>query len=438
MAIEIRDPIHGSIEIYDDERPILEHQFFQRLRRIKQLGLSEFAFPGATHTRYLHSIGVMTVATKAFNYLFRHFSQDADYHRLKESVRLAALLHDIGHAPLSHSTESVMPKLKELNLPEKFYKLLDVSPEEQATHEHYTLKSLTDSSFLEAFPLAEKKFGISSERIAEIILGKTTDPDYFTIKNVNYFPLLHQLVSGELDCDRMDYLLRDSYYCGVSYGNYDLDWIIHNLQICVEEGQGHLGLADKALQSFDDFLLGRYHMFLMVYFHYRAVCLEKMLYRYFYTSPLEYNIPANIEEYQKHDDAFLLKFLKNSFNPWAKKIIKNEIPPILYESRGVDTHIVDQLTTYLEDQKIEFLKCSSKGRISKYYSDEEFDQEKFPMKVIKHQIGTDKKKVTNLHSATNLFQKFSEAYSVTRLHTDFSHLNSNQQKNIRQILQQHQ
>ena len=100
--MEIRDPIHGSIHILDEFIPIIRHNFFQRLRNIKQLGLSEYVFPGATHSRFLHSIGVMSVGTRAFDKLFADKLHKEDFRRLKETFKLACLLHDIGHAPLSH------------------------------------------------------------------------------------------------------------------------------------------------------------------------------------------------------------------------------------------------------------------------------------------------------------------------------------------------
>jgi HD superfamily phosphohydrolase len=188
--VEVRDPVHGSIAIFDAEIPILEHAFFQRLRRIKQLGFSEYVFPGATHTRYIHSIGVMNVSTMVFNNLFQ--GQDsADLRRLKETLRLGCLLHDIGHAPLSHSTESVMPNVSALKLPSRFA----INEDRQASHEDYTIKSIVDSSFTESFKQVRHQFGIEPEAVAELVTGETTDNGYFTVNGVNYFPLLHQLVT---------------------------------------------------------------------------------------------------------------------------------------------------------------------------------------------------------------------------------------------------
>src|SRR5690606_32009615 len=214
--------------------------------------------------------------------------------------------HDIGHAPLSHSTESVMPMVSKLKLPKRF----EIKNDRQATHEDYTIKSITDSSFTESFKSVKEQFGIDPNAVAELVIGETSAPEYFTVNGINYFPLLHQLVSSEMDCDRMDYLLRDSYFCGVSYGKFDLDWIIDNLKICLVGSEAYLGISERAISTFDDFLLSRFHMFMMVYFHYRAVCLEQMLLRYFNTSGDEYAIPAEIEAYLDHDDPYLYKVLK--------------------------------------------------------------------------------------------------------------------------------
>lgn len=421
--MEIRDPVHGSIAIHDTEIEILEHPFFQRLRNIKQLGFSEYVFPGATHTRYLHSIGVMNVATKVFDGIFPP-SQNREILRLKESLRLACLLHDIGHAPLSHSTESVMPLVSELQLPEQFIK-----ENRQATHEDYTIKSITDSSFTSAFKGVRNEFGIDPLAIAELVIGETRDSGYFTLNGVNYFPLLHQLVSSEMDCDRMDYLLRDSYFCGVSYGKFDLDWIIDNLKICVENNSAFIGISERAISTFDDFLLSRFHMFMMVYFHYRAVCLEQMLLRYFMSSQKEYSIPSDIEAYQEHDDAFLYRVLKKSENIWAKRIVMNNIPKKILETYGqVHLEQMSELEHFLKSENIDYIKCSSTGRLSKYYSSTS-PQNLFPMKVMRESsLAKDYRSIKNIQEATDLFQKYSESHAVNRIHCDFENL-TNLQKN---------
>ena len=430
--MEIRDPVHGSISINDSEIEILEHPFFQRLRNIKQLGFSEYVFPGATHTRYLHSIGVMHVSTLVFNNLFKN-QNSPDILRLKETLRLGCLLHDIGHAPLSHSTESVMPNVSALKLPKQFI----ITKDRQASHEDYTIKSITDSSFTQSFKGVTAEFGVDPTSVAELVVGETKHEAYFTINGINYFPLLHQLVSSEMDCDRMDYLLRDSYFCGVSYGKFDLDWIIDNLKICVENNTAYLGISERAISTFDDFLLSRFHMFMMVYFHYRAVCLEQMLLRYFDSAQAEYSIPAEIEAYLEHDDPFLYKVLKKSNNVWATRIVKNSIPKKILETFGA-VHLpqMHELEKYLNSENIDYIKCSSTGRLSKYYSANS-PQEHHPMKVMRESSLFEKnqRSFKNIQEATDLFQKYSESHAVNRIHCDFEELSTSTQKRIKEIIQ---
>lgn len=427
--MEIRDPVHGSIHILDEEIPIIENRVFQRLRGIKQLGLSEYVFPGATHTRYLHSLGVFYIADSAFTALFKEQAEKREFLRLKETLKLAALLHDIGHAPLSHSTEIVMPPLDTLSLPKAYLK--NRNSKAKAIHEDYTVKSIIDSSLTDSFKKVTKKFGVIPSRVAELVTGSTSDPSYFTVKNINYFPLLHQLVSSEMDCDRMDYLLRDSYFCGVSYGHFDLDWILDNIEICSIDGEAYLGITERAVSTFDDFLLGRFHMFLMVYFHYKAVCMEKMLLRFFETSN-EYSIPSKVEDYIEHDDHYLMKTLRSSNNRYAKEIIRGQIPPKIFECFGPENkHIITEIEAYLASNHIEFIHCSSKGRLSKYYQTGKKSID-YPLKVVRK--FHDLKAFINISDATNLYQKYSHAHSVKRLHCYLDQTTQKQREEIFSII----
>lgn len=429
--MEIRDPVHGSIPIDDAEIEILEHPFFQRLRNIKQLGFSEYVFPGATHTRYLHSIGVMNVASMVFNSLFKG-NQSSEIHRLRETLRLGCLLHDIGHAPLSHSTESVMPMMSALRLPKNFSENID----RQATHEDYTIKSIVDSSFTSSFTSVKSTYGVHPDAVAQLVTGVCLDKAYFTVSGINYFPLMHQLVSSEMDCDRMDYLLRDSYFCGVSYGKFDLDWIIDNLKICVENNDAYLGISERAISTFDDFLLSRFHMFMMVYFHYRAVCLEQMLLRYFQSGSNEYSIPADIEAYLDHDDSYLYKVLKSSKNEWAQRVVRNDIPKKILETFGtVHMDKMASLEKFFQAENIDYIKCSSRGRLSKYYSANS-PQQTYPMKVMRESaLSRDHKTIKNIQEATDLFQKYSESHAVNRIHCDFEDLAPAHKKKVLEIIE---
>lgn len=435
--MEIRDPVHGSIHILKEEESIIKADFFQRLRNIKQLGFSEYVFPGATHTRFIHSIGVMNIGNMAFDKLFRGVTLTKDHQRVKETFKLACLLHDIGHAPLSHSTEVVMPNLGELKIPKMFLSKYDLNNDRQASHEDYTIKAIADSSFAESFKLVENNFGVERRYIADLITGHTLTPEYFTLGGVNYFPLLHQLVSSELDCDRMDYLLRDSYFCGVSYGSYDLDWLLDNLEPAIVDGVATLGISERAVITFDDFLLSRYHMFVMVYFHYRAVCLEQLLIRYFQNAPNEYRIPADIEEYIEHDDYHLMKVLRNSNNRYANAIVKNQTPDKIFESftRAQLTKL-ETVQNYLASQNVEYIRGSSTGRLSKYYTADSSDSKtKYTMKVVRKEKLTGSVKYININEATDLFQKFAGSHAINRLHCNVSDLSPAMLSEIKKIIE---
>ncbi len=432
--MEIRDPVHGSIHISDEEGEIIRADFFQRLRSIKQLGFSEYVFPGATHTRFIHSIGVMHIAGKAFDKLLGHKLFNKDAQRLRQTLKLACLLHDIGHAPLSHSTETVMPALKDLEIPKRF-----LAPNEdmnrQATHEDYTIKAIADSSFSLSFRSIEAKQSVDRKMVADLIVGRTDSPDYFTLEGVNYFPILSQLVSSEMDCDRMDYLLRDSYFCGVSYGQYDLDWLIDNLEACIVNDTAYLGINERAVVTFDDFLLSRYHMFIMVYFHYRSVCLEQLLFKYFASSHGEYRIPADIEEYIHHDDHYLMKILRASPNNYAQRIVKNQIPQKIYESfNEKQLKQLNKAQKFLEEHNIDFIRCSSASRLSKYYTESETPEE-FSMKVVRKTFGRKEKDIKDINKATDLFNKFSKSHAISRLHCDMDNLTPEQKSEVLKLVE---
>lgn len=427
--MEVRDPVHGSIHILKEEIAILEHPFYQRLRSIKQLGFSEYVFPGATHTRYLHSIGVLHIVSKVFDQVIGRHTHNKEFLRLRQTARLAGLLHDIGHAPLSHTTEFVMPMVEELNLPKRYFK-----PGRKASHEDYTVKSIIDSSFTESFKDVRHNYGVELDKIADLVVGHTDDPGYFTIDGFNYFPMLHQLVSSEMDCDRMDYLLRDSYFCGVSYGKFDLDWIIDNMRSCQVDGKVFLGLSERAVATFDDFLLSRFHMFLMVYFHYKAVALEKLLKRYFDSAPEEYKIPADIEKYLHHDDHYLMKVLRKSQNIWAKRVVRNNIPLKIFETFGVSQGAqMKRLEEYLKSETIDYIKCSSSGRLSKYYEDSSSTIH-HPLKVVRESsINGGVQSYRDINQATDLYDKFSKSHTVNRIHCDYEELSETQKREINNL-----
>ncbi|WP_413583320.1 HD domain-containing protein [Bdellovibrio sp. HCB288] len=375
--MEIRDPIHGSIYYAEPEVAILDTAEYQRLRAIKQLGFSEMSFPGATHNRYLHSVGVAHMVGRVFDSIFRiyPFSKPSVKTRLRQTVRLAALLHDVGHGPLSHTTETVMPALSELEI--KVYdeeqKWGDAAhtvmyKNRRANHEDYTIKYVTDSNISETI---KKNFSdIDPIYIACLIDKALHCPDDFFIDNgVDFRPILSQLVSSEIDADRMDYLERDSYFCGTNYGKIDSHWLIQNMTFHRVDDKLYLALNRRALYSFDDFLISRHHMHLMVYGHHKSIIYEEMLNRYLTSPDCTFKLPGKIEEYTLYNDYRLHEHLRSADNPWAQRIAQRRPFKVLLEQHNTtESDRPELVKKSLEKEGLEVIWASSHARLSKYHS----------------------------------------------------------------------
>lgn len=374
--MEIRDPVHGTIALDDNEVLVLDTPEYQRLRAIKQLGFAEFSFPGATHNRYLHSIGVAHIAGMAFDHVFRAFpfANKQVRQRLRSCLRLAALLHDIGHGPLSHTIEEVMPPLADLKVGAYKNRWANSSTTKssasvgvRANHEDYTIKYITESPLTQA--LQEGFPDLEPLHVAQLVdrTLPATD-DFFRIEGIDFRPILSQLVSSELDCDRMDYLERDSYFCGTSYGKFDLPWMINNLASFVKDDKMQLALNRRALYTFDDFLISRHHMHLMVYFHHKSIIYEEMLNRYLTSPDCSFFLPANIDEYTKFNDYKLHEHLAHHSNPWAQRLAQRRPYRVLIEMHGSDPARPEAVDKSLRDSGIDSIWASSSARLSKYHS----------------------------------------------------------------------
>lgn len=375
-AMDVRDPIHGNIALADAEVAVLDSKAYQRLRQIKQLGFSEFSFPGATHNRYLHSLGVCHLAGVAFDNIFSSFpfSSESVRRRLRQALRLGALLHDIGHGPLSHASEEVMPPLKSLKVG-AYAKRAAAAPENaQANHEDYTIKFVTDSSLTET--LRRNFSDIDPFHIACLIdKTLTLDDDFFVDGGFDFRTILSQIVSSEMDVDRMDYLERDAYFCGTNYGKVELNWLLSNLTYHPKENRLHLALNRRALYTFDDFLLARHHMHLMVYFHHKSIIYEELLYRYFTSKDSSFSVPSDIEEYIACTDYALWRHLSKVENPWARRMVERSPFKMLFELHSnVETKRPSMICGALEAEGIEVIHSSSQARLSKYHGGSAVDK----------------------------------------------------------------
>jgi uncharacterized protein len=368
--MRIRDPIHGTITLSEEEKRVLDSPYYQRLRHIRQLGFGDLAFPGATHTRHAHSLGAMHVATRLFDAVAsRAALPRPSYLRCRTALRLAVLCHDLGHMPFSHASESIAPPRHTLGLPDWLGGSQD-PPHVLASHEDFTARILLDSSLTQLLHDAFGDLGITAEGIVSLIAG--VDPpgaEKFVAEGVDWTPLLRAIVSGELDADRMDYLQRDSFFTGVNYGQYDLDWIVQNLSAAVRDGQAFLALSRSAAFAFEDFLLSRYHMFVSVYFHHTSVNYDTMLKRFYDEAPGEFVIPSEPERFLGCDDVSLAVVLRASKNRWAQRIVQRRGFKLLAQFTERDEgYDLDAITAELDSAGLEHFVVESEGKLSKYVS----------------------------------------------------------------------
>lgn len=421
--MEVRDPLHGSIELTPPETALVDHAFVQRLRNIKQLGFTELAFPGATHNRYAHSLGTMHLAGRVFDHVFQgyKFSSKEVRWRFRQVTRLAALLHDVGHGPLSHTTEEAMPQLSTLQLKIPGQR---ATKRTRANHEDYTLKIITDSTFTQT--LREEFKDFLPLHIAQLMdLSLEAQDDFFVDQGLNFRSILGQLISSELDVDRMDYLKRDSFYCGTSYGQIDSDWLIANLTYHIHQEQVHLALDRRALYTFDDFLLSRLHMFLMVYFHHKAIIYDEMLLRYLKSSDCRFSLPHQIEDYLQFDDYRLYAHLAETKNSMANLIAARRPYRLLYEehfqySESPQSHSknIGRVIERLQAEGFDTISASSSGQLSKYYYPEDPKAGRDIFVIEDNHL--DPLKVTKIEEATQIYKKYEDTRRIQRVYVKAS------------------
>lgn len=238
-----RDAVHNIIRV-DTSTPegsliakLIDAPEFQRLRRIRQLGLAYFAYQTAEHSRFTHSLGAYFLSSRLLDRLASRYSI-ADEDRI--AVRVAALIHDLGHGPYSHVMETILG----------FH------------HEDFTIASVET----EGTGVNEVLRGFSSDMVSDVAS---------IIRGSFRRKALGQLVSSQLDVDRMDYLLRDSLMTGVKYGIYDLEWVLKSIEI--SEADDRLFVSARGVYAVEDYLQARYYMFRQVYFHRTLRAAEAVL-----------------------------------------------------------------------------------------------------------------------------------------------------------------
>ena len=299
---EIRCPIHGFIKLNAWERDVIAQPAFQRLRRIRQLAWTDQVYPGAMHSRFEHSLGVMHVATLLYDSIRQNSSallksesgyNDVGLDRDRQLVRLAALLHDVGHGPFSHAAEELLPISENGS---------------RYAHEDYSA-AIVREYFRDVLENHKHNtnYHFTADEVAALLEGSPEAKQSLFWRD---------LIDGQMDADRMDYLLRDSHHIGVNYGRFDLDRVV--VTACAVPGakgqSPRLGILEGGWHSAESLVLARYFMFTQVYFHKTRVAYDIHL-----RGALREILPGNtfpkpkgqgLEEYLQWDDWRVLGLLQ--------------------------------------------------------------------------------------------------------------------------------
>jgi len=322
----IMDPVHGPIGMYEHEVEISQHPLFQRMSHVRQNDVLFKVFPGATHSRFSHSLGTMHLASELFSKLVSQYLQaengESDSHPLEDKnlreavkyifycIRLAAMLHDTGHGPFSHLLESTK-KIKEILTLEKtletlwkgddyfeFFKKnpkIDLKHKKPLTHEHYSIrcavKILKDIGcdnipvelrdvigMMELGKINPSNRLESHAKVIFSLIEKRTKKINTEIKKLpeEIIEFGKRIISGEVDVDKMDYMLRDSYFSGCMYGQYNVGHLINSISIGFDFKDSEkpwigLTIKEKALGTLENFIHARFQLYLHLYNHRKVV-----------------------------------------------------------------------------------------------------------------------------------------------------------------------
>ena len=279
--LDIIDPIHDFIRVYDHELEIIDNPIFQRLRRIRQLSGAHLTYPAAQHTRFEHSLGVMHISSQAGSALKeKGILKSEDI----EILRLAGLLHDIGHGPFSHLFEEIIQQKK-------------------ISHEDFGKDLILKSKIGDTL----SKNGFDKKLITKIAFGNSK------------YQYLNEIVSGTLSADMMDYLLRDGYFTGAEHAKIDHKRLTQSLDVHKKK----LALERSALYSFESMMHSRYQMFKAVYFHKTVRAAEVMLIEALRLSDEEFGFTSfNLNEFVKLTDEHVLSTLLSSKSSKLKRARK--------------------------------------------------------------------------------------------------------------------
>jgi hypothetical protein len=278
----IKDPIYGYIRLSDVEKTIIDTLAVQRLRRIRQLAGAEYVYPAANHTRFEHVLGTMYLAGVVAENLPVNLSKEE-----RQKVRLAALLHDVGHAPFSHLFEPLLVKYLNRN------------------HEAVSTWIIADSALTDVI----SSLGFDPKELSELAVGKLSRTNK---------PFLNQIISSSFDVDKMDFIVRDSYHTGAGYGSVDVFRLIYTMDVV----HGNLAADITALPTLESLILARLESFRAIYFHRACRAVQMMLLKALENAKEDLEIlkVKTADEYLEWDDYGIWSKLHT--NPRSRGIIK--------------------------------------------------------------------------------------------------------------------
>jgi len=309
----IKDSIYGYVRLYEHEKEIVDTPAFQRLRRIKQLPAAHYVYPGATHTRFSHSLGVMHLSgifVKRLLEPHRNEISDDDFLHFFFLMRLCGLTHDLGHGPFSHAFDTAI--LEELGLNHEYMSSKIIQEDVDVTK--VIDKKLKD---LDITPKALAEYlGKSKEEWARAqTLGKTEHTE----------AALHYILNGFYSTDIMDYLLRDNLYTGAGYGNFDWQRLILSSHLYKDE----IALEKKSRDTLDAFLLSRLFSFNTIYYHRWSRALEHIIRRFLTKAKEKVDFESyttNVDRYKKLDEQSIFQMSELEAIPERSMLLNRVIP----------------------------------------------------------------------------------------------------------------